>query len=721
MLQKSEKAQSGIAVVTAGAVLIIAVIVGLFMLGAPVVAPENTATLEKFSSYESLVAAFEKGKSYYGDYSYGMRDMMIAPTMAVNAAAEGGAGAQKMAADATASTYSKTNIQVEGVDEADIIKNDGKYIYAIAKGKIFIVDAYPAQNARIVSTIQLGNNMNPQEMFISDDGKKLMVFASSGYYGYGYYGYARPMVDVMVNEAVSVPGSSGSSGSSAGNSGSAIVPSTMMMPIWENKSYVAVITYDITDKANPKLSNESDFEGSYLNSRLIGDKAYFVINSYPDYTNYYGYAKEVSPITSDENNIIPMMRVNGSEKRVAVATDIAIMPRVRVTNFVTIASLDIKTGEMTKQTVAGSANNLYASQDNIFLAEQYWEYADYNGPIPLEAGMLMKSIYMPRMATTEKTVISKFHVENGSITFGGQGVAPGHILNQFSMDEYNNNFRIATTVQNYNAQIGENASSNNVYIFNKDMNMEGAIEGIAPNETIYSARFMGDKGYLVTFKTVDPLFVLDLSNPSDPKILGKLKIPGYSDYMQPIDETHILGIGKDVNEEIDAEKVHSVGAVYYTAIKGIKMAVFDVSDVANPKEMYKVVIGDRGTESEALNDHKALLFDKSKNLLVLPVTIVENVAKGEAYGQQSFQGALVYNLSLENGFVERGRITHVSSQEELKSGYYYDSTSIIRRSLFMDNVLYTYSNKMIKANDLSTLADIKEVPFDEQAVTQNQN
>jgi uncharacterized secreted protein with C-terminal beta-propeller domain len=400
------------------------------------------------------------------------------------------------------------------------------------------------------------------------------------------------------------------------------------------------------------------------------------------------------------------------------------MPRVRPESFVTIASLNIKTQELTKETAVGSAQNLFASTSNIYLADQIWEYntEDTNSIVPTELGALVKSIYYPNWSTTQKTVVNKFHFSGGEITFAGAGIVPGTILNQFSMDEYKENFRIATTVETGYTEMGQvptNRSTNNVYVLDKDMKLVGSLEGIAPDEKIYSVRFMGDKGYMVTFKYVDPLFVLDLSDATNPQILGKLKIPGYSDYLHPIDETHLLGIGKDVNELEDAEKVHSQGAVYYTAVKGIKMAIFDVSDVTNPIELAKYTIGDRGTESEALNNHKAILFDKEKELLVFPITIVENkTGSSDYYGQeQSFQGAVVMNVSLTNGFSERGRITHVTNEEELKRGYYYDSTSIIRRSLFMDNALYTLSDKMLKTNNLSDLSPISEVNFPQSSNT----
>jgi uncharacterized secreted protein with C-terminal beta-propeller domain len=145
---------------------------------------------------------------------------------------------------------------------------------------------------------------------------------------------------------------------------------------------------------------------------------------------------------------------------------------------------------------------------------------------------------------------------------------------------------------------------------------------------------MGDRGYMVTFKKVDPLFVIDLKDPRSPKILGALKIPGYSDYLHPYDENHIIGFGKDTEEVGN-------GAFY----QGMKIAVFDVTDVTNPIEMFKENIGDRGTDSELLRNHKALLFSKDKNLLAFPVTVMEVKNKNKAdkesifqYGEFAFQG-----------------------------------------------------------------------------------
>ncbi len=251
-------------------------------------------------------------------------------------------------------------------------------------------------------------------------------------------------------------------------------------------------------------------------------------------------------------------------------------------------------------------------------------------------------------------------------------------------------------------------------MLDEELEVVGSLEDLAPGEKIYSVRFMGKKGYVVTFKKVDPLFVIDLSDHENPSVLGKLKIPGYSDYLHPYDETHIIGIGK---ETVEAEEELKTGRqLDFAWYQGIKMAIFDVSDVENPIEMHKVVIGDRGTESEALHDHKAFLFDREKELLVIPITLAE--IKGEKsadnqYGEFTFQGAYVYNINLDDGFNLRGRVTHYDDDEVFKkSGFYFSGDSAIRRSLYIEDMLYTLSNTRLQLNDLDNLEKLKALEFE---------
>jgi uncharacterized secreted protein with C-terminal beta-propeller domain len=207
----------------------------------------------------------------------------------------------------------------------------------------------------------------------------------------------------------------------------------------------------------------------------------------------------------------------------------------------------------------------------------------------------------------------------------------------------------------------------------------GDLEGLAPRETIYSVRFIGDRCYIVTFERKDPFFVIDLQNPYEPKVLGALVIPGYSSYLHPYDENHIIGIGMDEGK--------------------VKISLFDVSNVSDPKEKAKYTT-DKWSNSIALDDHKALLFDKPKNLLVIPI------AEYQDYG---WQGAYVFNITT-NQIELRGIITHMENDTGNKDVYYYyDASNYVVRSLYIDNVLYTISSRKVMMNNLETLQKINEI------------
>ncbi len=638
----------------------------LFLSGCPKIGDtERQDNLARYGSYSELVAQFSKARSSgYGGYYGGILD--IAAPMAAEKSEGAAAGNSAQGVE-----YSATNVQVEGVDEADIIKTDGKYAYAISGNRLFIVEAFPAEEAGILSETSFSEeNSIPLELFVLGD--KLLLFSSQ-------YSYDRDCV-----------------GSENGET---------QARCFGYGGVVQAKLYSIEDRENPKLEKEAEFEGSYLNSRLIGDTAYFIVNSYPRWP-VYGIEELLASEFDESKNIIPMMRLDGIESRVARANEIGYVSNVPPSNFITIVSLNLGTGELNSETVTASGQTIYASQENLYIAAGVWSGIE-ELPVPLRT---VGSIFIPGWGSVEKTSVSKFELSDGEIYFVGEGIVPGSILNQFSMDEFDSHFRIATTVGHVTRSGSE--SKNNVYVLDSEMNVVGALEDLAPGERIYSARFMGERGYLVTFKKVDPLFVLDLSDHENPKVLGKLKIPGYSDYLHPIDESHILGLGKETIEALKGN---------FAWYQGIKMAIFDVSDPENPVEMDKIVIGDRGTDSYALHDHKAFLFDREKELLVIPVTLAEipEEQKKEdleerlrpSYGEYVFQGAFVFNVSLEDGISEKGRITHVTAEDELKRGYMYSGDYSVKRSFYIDGVLYTFSDRTLKANDLDSLEEISTVDF----------
>lgn len=626
--------------------------------------PTKQRDISRFKSGQELLDAFEEARKT-NQGGYGILESAVAVGMVKTTAIAQEASAP--AADSAGRDFSTTNIQVEGVDEADIIKTDGNYIYIIAQNQLIIAKAYPAESAKIVSTTKF-NNFYPNELFIYKD--RLVVFGQSNY-------------ELKTEQAEpSAPGAA------------------RISSYYNYMSATSVKIYDISDKSEPELLKTHDFEGNYLTSRMIGRHVYFVINTYP---RWYDSTPKLC------EDIIPLYReTDGNSKPeeakpIARCTDIGYIEPIQAENFITVASIDVadEDAEIQKEVIVGSGQNVYASLKNLYVAQTTWpNYYEIVGGLKKE--------------NIQKTIITRFELDNGKIEFAGKGEVKGHILNQFSMDEYDKHFRIATTIgEVWNS---ERKSTNNVYVLDEDMKVVGSLEDLAPGEKIYSVRFMGKRGYMVTFKKIDPLFVIDLSVPTNPSVLGKLKIPGYSDYLHPYDENHIIGIGKEaVDAESELIEQRNLDFAWY---QGVKMAIFDVSDVEHPIELHKVVIGDRGTDSEALHNHKAFLFDKEKELMVLPITLAE--IKGERtspteYGEFTFQGAYVYNINLDDGFKLRGRVSHYDTDDVYKkSGYYFSGYSSIRRSLYIDDILYTMSDSRLQLNDLDSLEKLKALEFEKE-------
>ncbi|MBN1280992.1 MAG: beta-propeller domain-containing protein [Candidatus Thermoplasmatota archaeon] len=636
--------------------------------------PQNQGysyTLNTFTSYDDLLAflqeRYETSMSQGTMYrDFGLKWENSAPGVAMDAGEALGSGG--------APSYSTTNVQVIGVDEPDIVKTDGTYLYVLANQTIYILKAYPVFDATILATISV-QNVYISDLFIRGD--RLVLF------GEEYESYDPEKGDVGIY----------------GNYW------------WGGSSQTVIRVYDITDKTTPVLSKEVKIDGSYFDARLIDEYVYLVATEYT-----YNIYRMI-----DEQNYtleIPTIRIDNDTQNIS-ADKIYYVDVPELSDTMShVLSINLDTNEVDEKSfMLGSSQTMYVSRDNIYLASAHYPvYALY-----------MTQQGVPSTGIDETTILHKISINSGDITYIAQGEVPGHILNQFSMDEHNGFFRIATTVGN---NWGEGSqTSNNVYILDADLKQISQIENIAPGESIYAARFLGDRAYLVTFVQVDPLFTLDLSDPYNPRILGELKIPGYSEYLHPYDETHIIGVGKEVDPSIDADKIHTTHAVYYTAILGVKLALFDVSDIEHPVEVAKVVIGDRGTDSPVLYDHKAFLFDREKELLVIPISLYEipqatidtinesNIIEiPQDWGQFTFQGAYVYHLSLENGFDYHGRITHQTPEQVQQQGqdyywYWGSSDTDITRSLYIGDNLYTISNAMVKINALTDLSELTSISF----------
>lgn len=588
--------------------------------------------------------------------------------------ASGQSAQKKMMEAEVSSDYSTTNVQVQGVDEADIVKTDGEYLYHVNNKRVLITKAYPAEEMAVVSTLSFPDqDFQPQELYV--DERYLVVIGR------------KPLYYIMKPAPVEPQSEA---------------KKTVIWPPRRYQDEVLVAIYDHQDKTNIKKLREVSLEGSYLSSRKIGSYLYFVANCPAYYALEDGQEGKLAPVYRDTALQDDYLTVSFKE--------ICYIPPIRSANYLLVAGLNLERPEekINLSTLLGAGDEIYVSAENLYVALQSFSYRVLDLISPMtDSGVISIS---PVNRQTSHTEIYKFSLDKGKVTYLAKGEVPGTLLNQFSMDEHKGYLRVATTVgQTWGA--GEDQSRNNVYILDDSMSLVGKLEGIAPGEQLYASRFMGDRAYLVTFKDTDPFFVLDLKEPTKPRVLGALKIPGYSDYLHPYDENHIIGFGKDTIE-LPVKGLRGSGEertqAYY---QGMKLAVFDVTDVTKPRELFREVIGDRGTDSELLRNHKALLWDREKELLAFPVRVMEVPEEEKRpdslqYGQFTFQGAYVYQLNLQDGFVLRGKITHLNAEELLKAGYYtVDQEKEIRRILYIKDTLYTLSDGMLKAHGLAGLEE----------------
>jgi len=602
--------------------------------------------------------------------------------------------------------YSETNVQVEGIDEADIVKTDGDNIYTLSGNELYLLSAYPGEEAEIKSVIEFENN--PSHLYLNNN--KIIVL------GYNYN----------------------------------ISSKRIAYDILPRSSYMFAKIFDVSNISEPVLEKEWEFEGNYSDSRLLNDSLYLISNK----RSYNLTDDHILPAVLEDGNLRSFDCDNGD----CLQASIYYYPRpytsYSYTNVykIDLSNLDSDLKSSTflvdgKQTAYMSHNNLYltySSRINNYEIESevlrdliypYLNEEEKQKIIDIEEApdhvlssmekqskvrlilesylnkqsqkeqerwqenleSALKDKYFELEDKIESTIVHKINLNDDDLEPDAQGQVPGTVLNQFSIDEHKENLRIATTKNNdWQRRFDEidSNSENNVYILDKSLERLSSIEDLAKGERIYSARFMGDRIYLVTFKQVDPLFVIDASNVKNPKVLGELKIPGFSNYLHPYDENTLIGFGKDTYVD-DNDNVRT---------KGLKLSLFDVTNPVEPKEIDTYTTGDSGSYSEVLNDHKALLFSKERNLLVLPVRLRSD---SDNSWEDSFNGALVFNTENKE-FNLRGRINHVKESDDWR-GYYNNQ---VKRSLYIENQLYTVSDNALKINDINTLDLIKDIDLE---------
>ncbi len=618
-----------------------------------------------------------------------MDSVMESAPMPMAAPVANTASSQGTASSNGASDYSTTNVQVAGIDEPDFLKNDNKYLYLIKNKQLYIIDAYPAREARILTNLSLEDYANTLLL----DGDTLVIIASSSDqvkaispYSYEPYQRYRPLTKVTL--------------------------------------------YDITDKKKPEVVKEYRVSGSYRDARLTAHKLYLLTN---EGISYYDAEPTMPVITAADTIVKPRI--------------IAFPNPERSYQYTTVARIDLTNEKLEAESyLTGYTNTVYMSHDALYFSyrknkpwrwydeerqEKFWKVVVpllpedvqtkiraigkreedwprigqvlmkmYDGMSKEQAEALRKRISRAisewdakRALEDDQTIIQKVDISDG-LEYVGGAIVPGRLLNQFSMDERDGELRVATTTRFWTRD-GSNSWSN-VYVLDEQMNLKGKLEKLAPDEEIKSARFIGDRLYLVTFERTDPLFVISLDG--TPRVLGELNMTGYSSYLHPYKNHYLIGVGFEASE-------NQWGGV---TNQGIKLALYDVSDVQHPKQVDVVTIGDAGSRSEASRDHHAFLLDERRGILVLPVQeVTKNVEWVDEYHYRRYRvwyGAYVYDVS-EDGFRLRGKVSQFNgeSREQWWSPYN------VKRSVLMDDTLYTVSNANIVMSSLDTLEKLNEL------------
>ena len=524
----------------------------------------------------------------------------------------------------SAPSHSETNNQVAGVDELDTVKNDGQYIYTVSNNTVVVVRAYPVTDAQLVSRISI-LNQTIDGIFLS--GNNLAIVSEAPRIIYGTYGACG--VRTFGGPAMGIA-----------------YPSPYYRSTLPQIQNTSISVYDLSNRSSPSLQSTVTVNGTFVGARQIGTFAY-IVTSTPAWVN------QTLPLTVVNGHPIQTMATKVYHSDVSD----------QAFSYTTILALDTNhdnPAPTVETYLLGTSSTIYVSLTNIFLTQPTWDF-------------------------TEQTAIHRISISQSNVKYEATGTVPGHVLNQFSMDEFQGYFRVATT--GYAGWTGQTTS---VYVLSNSLKIVGRLEGLGQGENFHSARFMGEMGYLVTFKKTDPLFVIELRDPTRPKVLGQLNTTGYSDYLQALDESHLIGIGKDTVDE---------GS--FAWYQGVKVSLFDVSDPTKPSEVARYVIGDRGSDSLGLRDSKSILLDAEKNLLVLPVTVSlsPNPSVPNAYGSPVWQGAYVFQITT-NTLTFRGGVTHIPDALPPSPR---TSPLTITRELYIGGILYTISSAMIGMNSLSDL------------------
>jgi len=634
---------------------------------------------------EAIARMRERLEQAWSEVSQGVKSCIPVPSdvamMADMPAGDPGGGATE---------YSTTNVQVVGVDEADFLKNDGQWIEVLADGRLQVISAWPPEQAHLVSKTLVPGR--PIGIFVHQD--IAVVFSSLG----AEYAYYQPCTYGYDCEFTGDGGDT------------------------------RITVFDLHERAKPKKVREVWINGSYLTSRRIGSIVYPVIHfreptplppglieAYPEEVKQAMEAAGCGqPLPLDlEVARAAFERLFEENKAKILAADMtAWVPTIadilyegdqpkQQSNPLAdcegylldesqdgLALLSLLSFDMTRSdpiratTIRSRPGAVFASKQSLYLAMRHSKGTGE----PWYDGMQEHG---------EATTVHKFHLSESDpgTTYEGSGIVQGRVLNQFSMGEYEGRLQIATTTGWL-----PGPTANTVAVLEpreRRLEVVGLLDGLAPNEDIRAVRFSGPLAFIVTFKKTDPLFVIDLSDATNPKIKGELKIPGFSTYIHFLDPTHLLTIGFDAQDQ---------GS--FAWFQGVMLQVFDVTDITKPSLLHKEVIGTRGSASEAAMDHLAFNYFAPKKWLAIPMVVCEG-GGGGAYGDTvTFNGLMVYEVTVESGFRYLGGIPHVvQNPGYLGCGTWWsDSSSTVKRSVFLDDYVVSVALDAVKFAPIGDLA-----------------
>jgi uncharacterized secreted protein with C-terminal beta-propeller domain len=568
--------------------------------------------------------------------------------------------------------HTTTNNQVVGVEEADLIKNDGKHIYHLAAGKLNILKSWPANEMAQISSYSYKGRMT--EMLLEEDKLVLIGVPEYAELPAKYIPEWMSQNDLMAR------------------------PRTA----WD---FTKVIVVDISDLTAPTTMDTYLIKGQLSASRQIDKSIRMVLNgygNYPEGVQEWVDWNDVFDLSNKDlkakyekiklaNEIIIRSQSlafwldsesmeNGDVRSTVVDTETCQnihAPTVDTEYGITkVVTLNLDEQKLQQTILFSHVSHVYASKTSLYLTSAHWWWNDMS-------------------QNTDFTYLHKFDLTSSDYaTYLGSGGVQGTPLNQFSMDEHNDVLRIATTIRQRLPANDDTDFWDEWKMFNRVSTFQmqgdqliklGQTEDLAPDERIYSARFYGDRGFVVTFRQVDPLFTLDLSDPSAPTVVGELKIPGFSNYMQLIDENHILAIGSSATLE--------------GRVNGMKLSIFDVTDMAAPAEIHNHVLsGDFW--SDAQYDHKAFTYFPSRQTLAIPVAgyIQSN---GSNWYDRYFSNLTLFDVNPETGISPKGTV-HMNDiyLEKERDWGWWSSAAQVNRSIFADDYVYAVSNLGIRATTI---------------------